>query len=193
MCEYNQLPGTIFFIPIASLFKRHQRSAWDDAQRRTGSCLKTGQRFIFVIIYLLLPIKCIIFDSVSKILFNFLLPIMIIMILIMKILLHNVHKIIILRHPTYVYQFIIFLIITKIECWPLFKQDPDDVPFFPSRPRPCRRSWRILWATTRWRSHRQSDCSRCTRTWSQRGWCWGGGGPSTVLPKGRKCYKTTKL
>ena len=36
-----------------------------------GSCLKTGQHFIFVIIYLLLPIKCIIFDSVSKILFNF--------------------------------------------------------------------------------------------------------------------------
>ena len=42
----------------------------------------------------------------------------------MKILLHNVHKIIILRYPTYVYQFIIFLLITKIECWPVFKQDP---------------------------------------------------------------------
>ena len=55
---------------------------------------------------------------------TFLLPIIIIMILIMKILLHNVHKIIILRYPTYVYQFLIFLIITKIECWPLFKQDP---------------------------------------------------------------------
>ena len=36
-----------------------------------GSCLKTGQHFIFVIIYLLLPINCIILDSVSKILFNF--------------------------------------------------------------------------------------------------------------------------
>ena len=35
-----------------------------------GSCLKTGQHFIFVIIYLLLPINCIILDSVSKILFN---------------------------------------------------------------------------------------------------------------------------
>ena len=46
------------------------------------------------------------------------------MILIMNILLHNVHKIIILRYPTYVYQFLIFLIITKIECWPVFKQDP---------------------------------------------------------------------
>ena len=38
---------------------------------REGSCLKTGQHFIFVIIYLLLSIKCIILDSVSKILFNF--------------------------------------------------------------------------------------------------------------------------
>ena len=46
------------------------------------------------------------------------------MILILKILLHNVHKIIILWYPTYVYQFLIFLIITKIECWPVFKQDP---------------------------------------------------------------------
>ena len=36
-----------------------------------GSCLKTGQHFIFVIINLLLTIKCIIFDSVSKILFIF--------------------------------------------------------------------------------------------------------------------------
>ena len=35
------------------------------------SCLKTGQHFIFVIIYLLLPIKCISFYSVSKILFRF--------------------------------------------------------------------------------------------------------------------------
>ena len=41
----------------------------DDAS--VGSCLKTGQHFIFVIIYLLLPINCIILDSVSKILFNF--------------------------------------------------------------------------------------------------------------------------
>ena len=46
------------------------------------------------------------------------------MILIMKILLHNVYKIINLRYPTYVYPFLIFLIITKIECWPVFKQDP---------------------------------------------------------------------
>ena len=46
------------------------------------------------------------------------------MILIMKILLHNEYKIINLRYPTYVYQFLIFLIITKIECWPVFKQDP---------------------------------------------------------------------
>ena len=38
---------------------------------RDGSCLKTGQHFIFVIKYLLLPINCIILDSVSKILFNF--------------------------------------------------------------------------------------------------------------------------
>ena len=91
----------------------------------SGSCLKTGQHFIFVIIYLLLPIKCIIFDSVSKILFiYFLLSIIIIMILILKILLHNVYKIMNLRYPTYVYPFLIFLIITKIECWPLFKQDP---------------------------------------------------------------------
>ena len=73
-----------------------------------GSCLKTGQHFIFVIIYLLLPIKCIIFESVSKILFIFLLPIIIIMILILKILLHNVLKIINLWYPTYVYQFLNF-------------------------------------------------------------------------------------
>ena len=87
-----------------------------------GSCLKTGQHFIFTIIYQLLPIKCIIFDSESKILSNFLLPI--IMILIMKILLHNGYKIINLQYPTYMYQFLILLIIAKIECWPLFKQDP---------------------------------------------------------------------
>ena len=91
----------------------------------------------FVIINLLLPIKCIIFDCVSKILFIFfLLPIIIIMILIMKILLHNVYKIINLRYPTNVYQFLIYLFIiilesfinikffnlftiTKIECWPV--------------------------------------------------------------------------
>ena len=95
--------------------------------RTIGSCLKTGQHFIFVIIYLLLPIKCIIFDSVSKILFIFfLLSTIIIMILILKILLHNVYKIINLRYPTYVYQFLIFLIIPKIECWPVFKQDPNN-------------------------------------------------------------------
>ena len=46
------------------------------------------------------------------------------MILIMKILLHNVYKIINLLYPTYVYPFLVFLIITKIECWPVFKQDP---------------------------------------------------------------------
>ena len=89
---------------------------------KNGSCLKTGQHSIFVIIYQLLLIKCIIFDFVSKILF-FLLPI-IIMILILKILLHNVYKIINLRYPAYVYPFLNFLIITKIECWPVFKQDP---------------------------------------------------------------------
>ena len=90
-----------------------------------GSCLKTGKHFIFVIINLLLTIKCIIFDSVSKILFIF-------FIAnnnnydsnIKNILLHNGYKIINLRYPTYMYQFIIFLIITKIECWPVFKQDP---------------------------------------------------------------------
>ena len=41
----------------------------------------------------------------------------------MKILLLNVHKIINLRYPTYVNPFLIFLLITKIECWPVFKQD----------------------------------------------------------------------
>ena len=49
-------------------------------------------------------------DSVSKILFNFFIamPIIIIMILIMKILLHNEYKIINLWYPTYVYQFFNF-------------------------------------------------------------------------------------
>ena len=47
------------------------------------------------------------------------------MIRILKILLHNVSKIINLRYPTYVYQFLIFLIITKKKCWPVFKQDPN--------------------------------------------------------------------
>ena len=56
--------------------------------------------------------------------YSFLLWIIIIMILILKILLHNEYKISILRYPTYVYQFLIFLIITKIECWSVFKQDP---------------------------------------------------------------------
>ena len=46
------------------------------------------------------------------------------MILIMKILLHNVYKIINLRYPTYVYQFFNFPYNYKIECWPVFKQDP---------------------------------------------------------------------
>ena len=36
-----------------------------------ASCLKTGQHSIVVIIYLLLPIKYILFDFVSMILFNF--------------------------------------------------------------------------------------------------------------------------
>ena len=40
-------------------------------KKKSGSCLKTGQHSIFVIIYLLLTIKCIIFDTVSKILFFF--------------------------------------------------------------------------------------------------------------------------
>ena len=44
---------------------------WTPLCKGGGSCLKTGQHFIFVIIYLLLPINCIILDSVSKILFNF--------------------------------------------------------------------------------------------------------------------------
>ena len=39
--------------------------------RQYGSCLKTGQHSIFVIIYLLLTIKYLFFDSVSKIPFNF--------------------------------------------------------------------------------------------------------------------------
>ena len=72
-----------------------------------GSCLKTGQHFIFVIINLLLTIKCIIFDSVSKILFIF-------FIAnnnnydsnIKNILLHNGYKIINLRYPTYMYQYL---------------------------------------------------------------------------------------
>ena len=38
---------------------------------KKGSCLRKGQHSIFVIIYLLLHIKNIFFDSVSKILFNF--------------------------------------------------------------------------------------------------------------------------
>ena len=73
-----------------------------------GSCLKTGQHIFFVIIYLLLPIYCIILVFVSKILFNFLLPIIIIMILIMKILLHYEYKILNLWYLTYVYQFFNF-------------------------------------------------------------------------------------
>ena len=81
-----------------------------------GSCLKAGHHFIFVTIYLLLLINCIVLDSVSKILFNFfLLPIIIIiMILIMKILLHNEYKIINLWYPTYVYQFLNFLYNNRI-------------------------------------------------------------------------------
>ena len=48
-----------------------QRAAAGGDIEKGGSCLKTGQHFIFVIIYLLLPINCIILDSVSKILLNF--------------------------------------------------------------------------------------------------------------------------
>ena len=49
------------------------------------------------------------------------------MILIMKVLLHNEYKIINLwncgiQHTCI--NFLIFHIITKIECWPVFKQDP---------------------------------------------------------------------
>ena len=63
--------------------------------KNEGSCLKTGQHLIFVIIYLLLPIKCIFLDSVSKILFKLYKSIIIIIFLIMKkILLHYVYKII---------------------------------------------------------------------------------------------------
>ena len=104
---------------------RHAASRMIMRTTKSGSCLKTGQHFIFAIINLLLTIKCIIFDFVSKILFIF-------FIAnnnnydsnIKNILLHNGYKIINLRYPTYMYQFIIFLIITKIECWPVFKQDP---------------------------------------------------------------------
>ena len=38
---------------------------------KVGSCLKTGQHSIAVIVYLLLPMKYIFFDSVSDIQFNF--------------------------------------------------------------------------------------------------------------------------
>ena len=41
------------------------------ASRDFGSCLKTGQHIIFVIIYLLLNINYVLFYPVSKILFNF--------------------------------------------------------------------------------------------------------------------------
>ena len=73
-----------------------------------GSCLKTGQHFIFVIIYLLLPINCTIWIPYQRYCLIFLLPITIIMILIMKILLHNEYKIINWWYPTYVYQFFNF-------------------------------------------------------------------------------------
>ena len=51
--------------------KQHNAALVRTNTTTQGSCLKTGQHFIFVIIYLLLPINCIIFDSVSKILFSF--------------------------------------------------------------------------------------------------------------------------
>ena len=47
----------------------------------------------------------------------------------MKILLHNEYKIINWWYPTYVYQFLISFIITKIECWPVFKQAPMQTHF----------------------------------------------------------------
>ena len=52
---------------ITGLLREHGR----DCATQQGSCLKTGQHFIFVIVYLLLPINCTILDSVSKILFHF--------------------------------------------------------------------------------------------------------------------------
>ena len=60
-----------------------------------GSCLKSGQHLIFVIIYLLLPIKYIFFIPYQRYCLNLYKSIIIIiMILIMKILLHYVYKII---------------------------------------------------------------------------------------------------
>ena len=60
------LPGSnLLALIVARLYKIMSEQTF------RGSCLKTGQHFIFVIIYLLLPINCIILDSVSKILFNF--------------------------------------------------------------------------------------------------------------------------
>ena len=47
----------------------------------------------------------------------------------MKILFHDVYKIINkqgIQHTCTI--FLIFLIITKIECWPVFKQDPSSAP-----------------------------------------------------------------
>ena len=85
-----------------------------------GSCLKTGQHFIFLIIYLLLLIisnkytalliiyLLLLIKPYQRYCLIFLLPIIIIMILIMKILFHNEYKIINLWYPTYVYQFFNF-------------------------------------------------------------------------------------
>ena len=68
------------------------------ASSKKGSCLKTGQHFIFVILYLLLLIKYIFFDALSKILFNFFMykqqKFDLILIIIMEILFHNVYKIV---------------------------------------------------------------------------------------------------
>ena len=94
--------------------------------------MKAGEHFIFVIIYLLQPINCIILDSVSKILFIFFWPIIIIMILIMKILLHNEYKIINLWYPTYVYQFFNFpynyknRVLASFQTRPVFQQHDTD-------------------------------------------------------------------
>ena len=69
-----------------------------DRNKQMGSCLKTGQHFIFVILDLLLLIKYIFFDSVSKILFTLFMykqqKFDSILIVIMEILFHNVYKIV---------------------------------------------------------------------------------------------------
>ena len=90
---------------------KHRESTGRRGRKKLGSCLKTSQHFIFVIIYLLLPIKLFNFwIPYQRYCLFFLLPIIIIMILIMKIMLHNEYKIINLWYPTYVYQFFLFFL-----------------------------------------------------------------------------------